>query len=101
MDKGAFTAATAIWAEIEEAVGNMTDNVDWYNALLHNVDDESAAASWLKGCQQGMPCPVPFTVLSSPSPKRFPCKLSPDSLHHPQSALDKATGDTSEQLSCC
>ena len=48
MDRGAFDSATAAWAALEGAVGNVTDNVDWYNALLHKVDDEASANSWLQ-----------------------------------------------------
>ena len=50
IDRGEFSSATAVWAAQQAAVGNATDNVDWYNALLHNADDDdsSAAASWLQ-----------------------------------------------------
>ena len=48
MDRGQFSYATAAWGAQQAAVGNLTDNVDWYNALLHNVADEASAgaAQW-------------------------------------------------------
>ncbi|CAL8470937.1 g10479 [Coccomyxa elongata] len=43
---GNLTGATALWALLEETISNATDNVDWYNALLHNVDGEDSSV-WL------------------------------------------------------
>lgn len=49
MDRAEYSHATAVWGAQQAVVSNLTDNVDWYNALLHNAEDESstAAAKWL------------------------------------------------------
>lgn len=39
------TAATLAWGQAETLVGNLTDNVDWYNMRKHNTgDDDNNAA---------------------------------------------------------
>lgn len=52
---GNGTEATRLWDVMEKAVENATDNVDFYNLLLHNLDDDvagggvggvRASASW-------------------------------------------------------
>ena len=47
MNGGNGTEATALWGALEEGLSNATDNVDWYNVLLHNVAHEDAAAGGL------------------------------------------------------
>lgn len=39
-DKGEWLNATALWGQVENVVEEYTDNVDFYNMLLHNVDDD-------------------------------------------------------------
>ncbi|CAK9250536.1 unnamed protein product [Sphagnum jensenii] len=40
MMKGNFTNATLIWADMEEAVLDLTDNVDFYNLLQHETSSD-------------------------------------------------------------
>lgn len=42
--KGKGEEATRLYEVIQEAIGNATDDVDWYNALLHHIPDEQAAS---------------------------------------------------------
>jgi serine carboxypeptidase 1 len=42
MIKGNFTNATLIWADMEEAVLGLTDNVDFYNLLQHETSSDSS-----------------------------------------------------------
>lgn len=44
------TAATLAWGRAEALVGNLTDNVDWYNMRKHNTgddDDSNALQPWV------------------------------------------------------
>lgn len=51
---GNGTEATVLWDIMEKAVENATDDVDFYNLLLHNVEDEASnsirrrASRWLE-----------------------------------------------------
>ena len=42
---GNLTGATQLWSDVEETVEAATDDVDFYNVLLHNVEDESSSSS--------------------------------------------------------
>lgn len=50
LQAGNGTGATAVWSKVESTVYKLTDNVDWYNLLKHNIpdDDDSAAALQLR-----------------------------------------------------
>jgi len=35
LDQGNYTGATSLWGEAEDLIENLTDNVDFYNILIH------------------------------------------------------------------
>lgn len=38
------TEATRLWGKVEGTVGRLTDNVNWYNMLQHNIPDDDASS---------------------------------------------------------
>ena len=55
MNGGNGTEATALWGTLEEGLSNATDDVDWYNVLLHHVPDDAAAGNeLLEGAVTGL-----------------------------------------------
>jgi serine carboxypeptidase 1 len=45
LDQGNYAQATQLWGEAESVIESFTDNVDFYNILLHNVLDEESVKS--------------------------------------------------------
>jgi hypothetical protein len=43
--KGEGEEATRCYEISQETISNATDDVDWYQVLLHHIPDEQAAAS--------------------------------------------------------
>ncbi|KAK9823746.1 hypothetical protein WJX72_005120 [[Myrmecia] bisecta] len=45
MRAGNFSRATDVWGQYEEEIERQTDNVNFYNVLLHNVPDDDVQSS--------------------------------------------------------
>lgn len=43
--KGKGEEATRLYELSQETIGNATDDVDWYQVLLHHIPDDEAAAT--------------------------------------------------------
>lgn len=40
MKQGNLTGATELWGKLEEVIGHLTANVDWYNVLVHHTPED-------------------------------------------------------------